>query len=193
MPSDPDLTQPSTLNMCEWSLIGNWESGAYSLACQILYLDIRWFNWVWQKCTFKDQMIPWSRGWQLLVAFGGKKIMHRFWYQCFWWSRWIQDFCCTNMRWTVVLEYIEDETAVLGNSVVLVQQVHIWKRQLILPGFSLMIMEDSKALLISGIFFKACGQVLFSIACVVNFSPEVLTLRDTVICFLPYSIEPSNV
>ena len=64
--------------------------------------------------------------------------------KCFWWSRRMKDFDCTNMRLTVVLEYIEDETVVLGNSVVLVQQVHI--RWCILPGFSLMIIDDSESL-----------------------------------------------
>ena len=41
-----------------------------------------------------------------------------------------------------------------------------------------------KALLISGIFFKAPGQALFVITCVVNFSPDALTPRVTVICSL---------
>ena len=66
--------------LCYCSLIGNWESGACSLACQVSYTDIRWYKWAWQKCALKDWMIPWSRGWLSLVAFGGKHIMHRFWY-----------------------------------------------------------------------------------------------------------------
>ena len=50
-----------------------------------------------------------------------------------------------------------------------------------------------KALLISGIFFKACGQALFVITCVVNFSPDALTPRVTVICsLLPLTPQPSE-
>lgn len=76
---DANLIQPSTLRKCVWSLIGNWEWSARLVACQSSYLDISWFSWAWQKCALKDRMIHCSRGWHSLIAFGGKKIIYKFW------------------------------------------------------------------------------------------------------------------
>lgn len=93
----------------------------------------------------KDRMFPSSRGWHSQVVFAGIKLMHKVWNQKFFfmWTWWIQKLWRTNMGWAIILQVYGYNFLILDNLVVLVQESHI--KWCILPGFRLMIINNSKS------------------------------------------------